>query len=229
MFLVHGANYLFPFIVLPYQTRILSIETFADVAKIQAAVMLLSLIVNYGYNLSSTRAIARAVSQAEINKIYSETLIVKLLLATICLALGYVYLMYVKEYSLIYPFIISSIYLYGSALFATWLFQGLEKMKAIVIATTIAKLTGVILTFILVKSPNDIDAALFYTKHWDVYKWYNIYLFGKENKYATVIYFRLKNIIVSLKEAWPFFLSLAATSVYTYFNVILYYLFMLVT
>ncbi len=102
-------------------------------------------------------------------------------------------------------------------------------MKAIVIATTIAKLTGVILTFILVKSPNDIDAALFYTKHWDVYKWYNIYLFGKENKYATVIYFRLKNIIVSLKEAWPFFLSLAATSVYTYFNVILYYLFMLVT
>ncbi|WP_282002052.1 oligosaccharide flippase family protein, partial [Escherichia coli] len=69
-----------------------------------------------------------------------------------------VYLMYVKEYSLIYPFIISSIYLYGSALFATWLFQGLEKMKAIVIATTIAKLTGVILTFILVKSPNDIDA-----------------------------------------------------------------------
>ncbi|HCP6769731.1 TPA: O148 family O-antigen flippase [Escherichia coli] len=221
LFLVHGANYLFPFIVLPYQTRILSIETFADVAKIQAAVMLLSLIVNYGYNLSSTRAIARAVSQAEINKIYSETLIVKLLLATICLALGYVYLMYVKEYSLIYPFIISSIYLYGSALFATWLFQGLEKMKAIVIATTIAKLTGVILTFILVKSPNDIDAALF-TQNIGMFisGIISIYLVRK-NKYATVIYFRLKNIILSLKEAWPFFLSLAATSVYTYFNVIL--------
>lgn len=206
LFLVHGANYLFPFIVLPYQTRILSIETFADVAKIQAAVMLLSLIVNYGYNLSSTRAIARAVSQAEINKIYSETLIVKLLLATICLALGYVYLMYVKEYSLIYPFIISSIYLYGSALFATWLFQGLEKMKAIVIATTIAKLTGVILTFILVKSPNDIDAALF-TQNIGMFisGIISIYLVRK-NKYATVIYFRLKNIILSLKEAWPFFL-----------------------
>jgi len=221
LFLVHGVNYLFPFIVLPYQTRILSIAAFADVAKIQAAIMLLSLIVNFGYNLSSTRDIARASTRKNVDEIYSETLYVKTGLATVCLLGGVLYLYLNNQLYNIIPFLVGSLYLFGCAFFATWLFQGLEKMKEVVIATSIAKLLGLFLTFVLVKESDDINSALF-TQNIGMFAsgLISIYIV-KRRGYSSLVLRSISDFILSIRGSWPFFLSVAATSVYTYLNIIL--------
>lgn len=221
LFLVHGTNYLFPLLVLPYQTRVLNVSAFADVAKIQAVIMLLSLIVNFGYNLSSTRDVARATSQHKIDNIYSVTIYIKVILTILCLIVGVAYLFFANKTNLMVPFFISSLYLFGSAFFATWLFQGLEKMNEIVISTSIAKVIGLALTFYLVRDADDVNAALF-TQNIGMFVsgLISLYLVHKYN-YARFRVNKARALINSFHSSWPFFLSLAATSVYTYLNVII--------
>ena len=61
----HIARYLFPLITVSYLTRRLGVEVWGLVAFAQAFGVLVSLLVEYGFNLTATREVARNQEDAE--------------------------------------------------------------------------------------------------------------------------------------------------------------------
>ena len=56
---VQAANYLFPLLTLPYLTRVLGPVSWGLLAMVQSFAQYLALLVEYGFNLSATREVAR--------------------------------------------------------------------------------------------------------------------------------------------------------------------------
>lgn len=221
LLLVHCSNYLFPLLVLPYQMRVLSVDNFANLMLIQSIVMMLSLVVNFGYNFSATKAISTAKSKFDIDKIYSDTISSKLLLCTIVIIISSVIIYSFFSKEIIIPLFISFIYLIGNVFFSTWLFQGLERMKGIVLATSIAKTIAIGLTFFIVKEETDLNNAIFSQNLGMFLSGLISLLYVKYTKMASFILPEVSSVYKCIKKSLPYFLSIAATSLYTYMNIVI--------
>jgi PST family polysaccharide transporter len=65
LYLLQIANYIIPLVLLPYLTRVLEPERFGLVSFAQGLMFLFALLVNYGFSLSGTRAVALARADPE--------------------------------------------------------------------------------------------------------------------------------------------------------------------
>ncbi|MCX7761644.1 MAG: oligosaccharide flippase family protein, partial [Candidatus Kryptonium sp.] len=78
---VQFANYILPFIAIPYIVRIVGPEKYGLISFAQAFVLYFSLFVNYGFNLSATREISANRENTKIvSEVFSVTLTAKFLL-----------------------------------------------------------------------------------------------------------------------------------------------------
>ena len=72
---VQAANYLFPLVTLPYLARVLGPEGFGKLALAQALVLYLYAFLEYGYQFTATREVARnREDRAKLGKIAGEAL-----------------------------------------------------------------------------------------------------------------------------------------------------------
>jgi O-antigen/teichoic acid export membrane protein len=79
--LVQVANSFLPIITFPIIARIIGPEKFGAISFAAAAVTYFTLLINYGFDLSSTRAIAKNKDDIqERNKVFSEVLFAKIFL-----------------------------------------------------------------------------------------------------------------------------------------------------
>ncbi|EPA8654104.1 flippase [Photobacterium damselae] len=218
--IVHFSNYLFPLLVLPYQIRVLSVESYATLAQVQAIILTLSLLINFGFNLTSTKKIACSNDSYHINKIYTETILAKVILLFFTYVILFIMIMAPQYSHLKEPLLYGSISFFGYVFYASWLYQGLEKLKGVVIATTIAKSLSIMLTFIFVRDNDDIIAAVI-TQNLGVFISGLISIaYVHKFKLAKIIFVSLNDVLSLIKESFPLFLSFSATSIYTYLNVI---------
>jgi polysaccharide transporter, PST family len=130
---VHVARYLLPLIVVPYLARVLTPSGWGTVAFAQGFSLYLTLIVEYGFNLSATREIARSKGDHHrISDIIAGVTGAKFILSAISILISLLLLKWV-------PIFREQPLLLWSATFAAvaqslsfvWLFQGLERMKLI--------------------------------------------------------------------------------------------------
>lgn len=81
LYAVQAANYLFPLVTLPYLARVLGPEGFGKLALAQALVLYLYAFLEYGYQFTATREVARnREDRAELGKIAAGVLHARLLL-----------------------------------------------------------------------------------------------------------------------------------------------------
>src|SRR5260221_2301087 len=81
-------NYIIAFLLIPYLIKILGIEYFGFVSFIQALMINLTVLIDYGFNISTIRLVSlNRENKAFLEKLYSEVFITKLFLLPICLAL----------------------------------------------------------------------------------------------------------------------------------------------
>lgn len=155
--LLQIAGYVFPIFTLPYLARIIGVDKFGEIAFASAVIIYFQTLVDYGFNFSATREIAKCRNDLnKVSEIFSAVMWSKIFLMVLSFLLLIVLIIVVpKFYNSRILLLISFCLIPGRIFFPEWLFQGLEKMKFITILNVIAKLVFTILVFVFINEKSD--------------------------------------------------------------------------
>lgn len=219
-----GAEYLLNFILFPYLVRVLGVERFGAIAFMQGIVQYGVILVDYGFNLTGPRDIARATDKKDIARIFSAVMMSKFLLF---LVVTFASFFIIKAIAWLgYDFdglLYWSVYLLvlGNLIFPVWFFQGIQKMRYITLFNIIARSVTLILVFSLVRSPDDyLFAALFQSSTLLLAGIFSVFLLKKEFSYIFILpeWMEIKK---TMAGGWHIFLSTIAINIYTTTNTVI--------
>lgn len=222
LFVFQIAKILFPFITLPYLTRVLSTEVYGSVAYVKTVMNYMQIIVDFGFVLSATKNIVKLKNnKKELEYVVGDTLIARIIMGII----GFIVLMLliiclpILRHNMLYT-VLSYIVIFESVFLMDYLFRGLEKMHVITIRFILMKIISTLLTFILIKSDSnvllipilDILSSLFAIG----------LVFIETKKLNLEFKFSgFKKAFLSIKESFVYFLSNAASTSFNALSTIL--------
>lgn len=159
LLLIQGANFILPLIAFPYLVITLESEKYGLVMIAQSLAIFFTIIVDFGFNISATREVAILKSDKEkLSKYFWNVYTIKFFLILFTFLILLFLISFVDKFHRE-----PSVYLYsfglviGQAIFPTWFFQGIEKMKMITIINVIAKVFFTISIFFFVLKPTDFE------------------------------------------------------------------------
>ena len=152
------ARMLFPLIILPYLTRVLTVETFGAIAFTKAIISYLFLIVDFGFMLSATKEVVEALqSKKKIGEIVGNTTVARLFLSIIGLV---VMVALTTTVELLDGFLLYMILSYVSVVlsifFFEFLFRGMSMMHVITYRFITMRTISTSLMFVFVRSDEHI-------------------------------------------------------------------------
>ncbi|UTW42476.1 oligosaccharide flippase family protein [bacterium SCSIO 12844] len=206
-----------PIVVLPLLSRLLNHDDFAYYLFLISLGTWMSLIVEFGFVISGTRAIAS--NKNEITFIQNKLKIVnnsKLFLSFIllCFAIGF----YFISNNLIY--LLAWLYAVLLGLNFTWFFQGLQKVKVLLVAelaSTLLFILSILAIFFLSGTLIWVIFSLLFTRMLNLIV---CYLYVKHNFSTKGMQVSLLNILHEIKSASSAFFLVSFVSLYTSFNVV---------
>ena len=157
LYLMNIVKLIFPLLVLPYLTRVLSTEIYGVVTYVKAVNVYIQLIIDFGF-LSATKEIVYANSNMElIGRITGDTIAEKVILGILaCLFFSIVsFFIPILGKNLLFSTlylisVLSTIFLFD------FLFRGLEKMHLVAVPYIVAKTITTAFTFILIHDDSNI-------------------------------------------------------------------------
>ena len=225
LYVVHFVNYLVPLIMVPYLARVLGPRAWGLVAFAQAFGQYLILIVEYGFNLSATREVARCRDALERRAdLFAGVLGAKAVLAFLVLVVAFVVAHWVPIFRE-HPKILWAgvFWALATAFNLMWYFQGLERMRLVATLEIGAKVVALMGVLVLVEGPED--------------GWKVLALTGVASLFSTAAGLALayseipvrlpswKGVWETLRLGWNMFLFRSAVSLYTVGNVFILGLF----
>ena len=130
---LQAITYLLPVLILPYLFRVIGPEKFGLIAFAQAFVQYFMILTDYGFSISATKEISLCQhDRAEISKVFSSVMMVKIALAVVSLILLGCIVYFVPKFRddwMVYVLSFGAVL--GNTLFPVWFFQGTEKMRYI--------------------------------------------------------------------------------------------------
>ncbi len=220
---LQGLNYLIPAALLPYLIRTLGVENYGLIAFAQSISQYFILATDYGFNFSATRSISKnRENREELSRIFWTVMTIKLLLLVLCgVFLAAILLLVPRFHQNSGVYLAAYLAVVGNALFPTWLFQGIEQMRAISIFTGLGRLAAAVLVVLLVKGPQDTMRAALLLSLGFVFAG----LMGMSialRRHVTVFRMPMRAELVSaLSEGRHLFITTAAVSLYSNTNIFL--------
>ena len=214
LFVLQAVNIILPFVTVPYVTRVFGADLYGVFSIALNWITYFQLLVQYGFDLSATKKVVEAKTTEELRSLVSSVVTARLLLVGICavVTLG-IGVSCAASGSQLVCMVVMFTMLIGTAIQLNWLFQGLQDMKFITIATAVARSLSVALTFLLVRDSSQLVLYSFlYSITWivsgaltHVFSWrrYSIRL-GRTS---------FKNVLRELRDGMPIFLSSAAGNI----------------
>ena len=223
LYVLQGLNYAIPIAVLPYLVRVLGMERYGLIAFAQSFAQNITILTDYGFNYSATRAIARQRDDHEsVARLSSAVILIKLALTLLggAILLGVVTTVPRFHQNASF-FFVAFIAVIGNFLFPVWYFQGIEKMRYISYVIGTCRLAGAIALFIFVHHADDALLALAIQSSSILAggvagMW--ILIWRLDRRFVLPSVTDLKSV---LTEGWHLFVSTAAISLYTSLNVFL--------
>ena len=203
-----GLNIVITLIITPVLFQRLGESQYGFVNLSFSIVILLAIIVSYGYNLNGPQKIALYKSDLEKFKFLSQVITLRLFIASILfsiIVLSFYLLGIFKNYWMIlFP---SLLILFSEALFPLFYLQGKDKLNTLIILNACSKIMYLVFVFISIKDQNDAYLAnlLFGFSSLIVYLFFWIRLLYKQKPYWFK--FNFLNIVKSLNENFNLFLS----------------------
>lgn len=157
MTVFQAANYIIPIILIPIVSRILGVDSFGKVTYLQTIAQYATIFINFGFEYTSTRAIAVNRDNPEkLRSIFWGTIYAKLLLTLVSLLVYF-------PYSYAHSQSTEEFVMYAAAwminvgwwLYPSWYFQGVEKINIMSVANFLIKAAGAILVIICVRDASD--------------------------------------------------------------------------
>lgn len=213
--IIQASNILISLISMPLLIQSIGVDQFGLVNLALSVIILMNILVGFGYNLSGPREVAiNQDNREELSHVFSNIISSKFLLASLAsllILIGVYAFGLFKEYQTILVF--SVLLLFSEATLPLWFFQGMEKMKLISIANVFSKLLFLMGIVLFIHKPEQA-------------KWVNFLLGGSSlgiNMLLLLyIHFelqirfykpRLLQIYLSLKENILLFLSNMASHI----------------
>lgn len=157
LLMIQGANFILPLITIPYLVRTLGINKFGIVMVAQSFAILLTIITEFGLDMSATRQVALIKNdKKKVSQYFFDVFFLKIFLVIIAFIILAFFIFYVDKFSreyLVYFFSFGMVF--GQALFPAFFFRGIEEMRIITIINVLAKVIFTISVFIIIKTPGD--------------------------------------------------------------------------
>lgn len=148
-----------PFITTPYVSRVLGAENIGIYSFVNAMFLYFQLIAILGIGTYAQIESAKLRDNKEkMSQFFSEIMIIRWITTGISAILYYIFITSQDEYRQLY--IIEYIALLGYAIDVTWLYEGVENFRYIVIKNVAVRLLSVICIFLFVRHDNDIAIYL---------------------------------------------------------------------
>lgn len=220
--IVQITNTLLPLITIPYLTRTLGVTQFGLVMMAQSLMIYLTIIIDYGFNLSATKSIAEhhghhnaiskiacCVACAKVGLLLLSAIILIGLIAIIPLFQAHIWLISLSFFIVI-----------GNCVTPSFLFQGLEHMGPLAWMNLMAKLAFTGAIFLCITQPSDY---IFVHLLWGVsYLIVGVLSIGWIRKTQSIYWVRpsLSDILLLLKTGSGYALSRVSIAAYMYSNVL---------
>jgi PST family polysaccharide transporter len=218
---IQGTNFILPLIIFPYLVRTLGSEKYGLVMVAQSVALFLTIIVDFGFNISATREVANLKNDKEkLSQFYWNVFSVKLVLIIITFLLLLGLIICVDKFStdpLVYLFSFGLVL--GQAIFPTWFFQGIEKMQVITIVNVAAKLFFTISLFFVVLSPADFEYVPIFNGLGFVIS--GLFGFVFSLQYVKFVFPKLSQVKEIIEHSSSLFFSNFAVSLYTSSNTLI--------
>lgn len=218
LFTLKGAEYIISFITLPYLLRVLGPEKFGAIAFAQTIINYGNLFVDYGFNLTAPRDIAKC-EKSDIPKNFAAFYGAKIVLLVPILVIGASLIFLFRDSLDLVLMLCVLPALIGNVVFPIWYFQGIQEMRFITIFNLIARTASVVAIFVFVREQSDYCMAAFLQSITPVIAgvislWV---LYRKTPEIFSIPSWQdIKN---KFKEGWDIFISTVFISLYTNSNV----------
>lgn len=222
---LQAANYLLPLLVLPFLVRILGADKFGLVMFAQSLAVFLTVLVDFGFNLSGTREISLARDdKKKCSEIFNAIMIIKLLLIILAFGILFILTITFSRFSVDKEvYLLSFGIVIGQALFPVWFFQGIEKMKFVTLINISAKLIFTLLVFVLIRKESDyIYVPVYNSLGFIISGLFGFLLCFKHINLILPSYVLIKRLVM---ESSSLFVSNFAVTLYTSSNVFILGLF----
>lgn len=155
---LQAAKYLFPFVTIPYLTRVLGPDVYAIRAYIMAAMSFAQVFLDYGFTSYGTRQVALNRNDAElVSEVVGSVSVLRFLL---CVVMTIVLIAAIPFVPILSANVTYTLIAYLSvsfkALLPDYIFQGFESMGIITYRYVASQSVATALIFLLVQSPNDL-------------------------------------------------------------------------
>ena len=218
---IQGANFILPLIILPYLVRVLGSEKYGLVMIAQSVALFLTIVVDFGFNISATKEVASIKDDKEkLSQFYWNIVFIKfvLIIVTFIILLGMTcFIDKFKLDPLVYLFSFGLVI--GQAIFPTWFFQGIQKMQVITIVTVGAKLFFTLSLFFVVFGPEDYVFVPIFNGLGFIISGLFGFIFSLQ--YVKFISPKLMQVKEIIKRSSSLFYSNLAVSFYTSSNTII--------
>ncbi len=216
-------GYVFPLLTLPYLSHVFTPAQFGIMGVCQAITQYFIIVTDYGFNITATREVSIwREDKNKVSQIFFNTLLAKFILLLVCIGsmIGVVlFLDIVKGYE---PLLLCCFLgVIGNAMFPLWLFQGTELMKIPVFFVSLAKLLLLGAVFVVVKDEKDLNIAALLLNGGNFLAGCFAVVYIKRKSLVSLVKPTFSNVLLTMKEGWPVFLSTVAISFYTTFNTVL--------
>lgn len=155
--LVQVANYVFPFITVPIVSRIIGPDKFGVLSFASSFVTYFTLLINFGFDLSATRAIAANRNNVEErNKVFNQVVTAKILLFSISLVLFVIALFTVPQLRDEKQVAIFSFFLcFSWVITPNWLYQGMQELSRVAMFNMVTKVIFTVIILLVIKEKSD--------------------------------------------------------------------------
>ena len=223
MAIIQIANYILPFITLPYIVRTVGVDNFGIVIFAYAFVAYFRIVIDYGFKMIGAKDISiNRDDRVKTGKILFNIIFAQLILLFFTSIVFFVALyLFPKLNSNLEVFIFTYISLFGYIFFPMWFFQGMENMKYIAIFNLFSRIIYTISIFLIIKAPTDyIYIALLDSISIIIIGVVSFYYILK--RFKPIFYFSnysdLRELYIS---GWYLFISKITVSLYSNSNILI--------
>jgi polysaccharide transporter, PST family len=220
-------NYLLPLAIIPYIIRVIGVEKFGLVSFVQAIMIFLTVVTDYGFNLTSTRKISlHRDNTFLVRETFNNTISTKIILALICfgiLVLAGLFFEKIQENYILFSG--AFLLVIGQLFFPVWFFQGLERMQFITYLNLFAKVVTVVLVFTMIRVPADHLLVLPFYAIGNIAASLMAFYIIKRTFRVTFVFVPLKTIATELKEGFALFISSVSVTLYNSSSILILGLF----
>lgn len=214
LMVMQAVKFLFPLVTLPYLARVLEPDAYAVRAYVVSYMVFIQTLIDFGFAQYGTKLIAENARDPQaMSSINTDVFVAKLLLALFGAAITLASAAFIPILGDNLAFVALSFgAIAAKSLLPDFVLQGLENMKAIAVRFSITQVIAVILIFLFVKEPSQLNLVAAFEGMASVVAlaWTVAYL--KRNYCIGIGRISASKTRKIIAGSTPFFISLAASA-----------------